>query len=1121
MKSKYKTQFKFGHVLGMVLIALLLAAIIAGDVVCSVFASSITMQLAGTGTSFDGENVEKVLALGDEMCQEIADDGIVLLKNNGALPLASSNRKVNLFGWASSDNGFLYKGRGSASATISAEKKVTLQQAFKDEGFEVNTELLDKYTSFCSERKDFQSDNTTSASYLIEPKRDWYDGTGENGNTLLANAKEFSNTAIITLTRYGAEAMEIPYTQTKYDRYDGMGKDETRTYLQLSTEEEALIEMCIENFEHVVVILNICNAMQLDFLVHYEGIDAALFVSTTGQSGTRAIPRVISGKTNPSGRTTDTFTYDHRIDPSWANKRKSTSNQITYAEDIYFGYKWYETAAVEGFYDDVDNEFGKGYDGVVAYPFGFGLSYTQFKWEVDRVSFKNGDKISDKNIKFEIDVAVTNTGNVPGKEVVQVYFTPPYYEGGIEKAHVNLLDFAKTDILKPGETQVVKLSFDLYDMASYDCYDKNGNNNRGYELDPGTYHVKLMHNAHELADIDGADITFEIEDIGESGVMRGIAYKQDPTTGARVRNRFTGDSAYAGYAIDGTTDGSTVVYLSRADFKGTFPKAEAGIHMNAAVLAASDYVWDVNDNVVERPTQSSNGSAGELLLATTANGGAATKDQLETREGLIYNEELIKELGSDYNSEKWDLLLNQMTENDIRDIVAFGGFGIKPIVSIGKTHLFEVDGPSGFNSGIMELQSGKNKWTGYPSEYLVGSTWNKFTLFQYGRAIGAEGQETGCSAIYAPGVNLHRTPYNGRYYEYYSEDAVLSGKLAAEFIAGAKTNGVNAYIKHFIVSEMGINPKGTYVWCTEQALRETYLKPFEIAVKTGGANAVMTAFNRLGAVWAGGNKALCWDILRTEWGFRGSVISDYVVNGNDPYMSCTTAIRAGGDVILNGSETTNLTLTSDANLYYARRAAKNALYAYTNAIYTQMTYDGVPDRFSTEVGIRTTEKVFAWWIPVLIAFNVVVFLGAVALMYHILVRANAAPYLAGKNRGKHVSEVEPKPKKSAASPSKSATKPPVQDVFVDSPMQYQATPTPAVTHGLDSDLEAKLEKLDKIDELIAVQLELIAVLKDMQQPKAKPKAKSTSTKPSQPSKTQQELTALRQDLEELKKLLDK
>ena len=1109
MKKKYKTQFRFGHVLSMILIAILLAAIIAGDVVCSMFASSITMQLSGTGATFEGENVEKVLALGDEMCQEIADDGIVLLKNNGALPLEKSNRKVNLFGWGSTNSGFLYTGAGSASATINSAKRVTLQQAFTDAGFEVNTELLQKYVSFSSGRRDSQDRTDTTCTTLIEPNRAWYDGAGEGGATLLDNAKEFSNTAIITFTRWGGEQMEIPYTQQKYQ----YANDTTRTYLQLSTEEEALIEMCIENFEHVVVILNLCNAMQLDFLARYEGIDAALFVGTTGQSGTRAIPRILTGETNPSGRTTDTFPYDHKTNPSWANQRKSTGNQITYAEDIYFGYKWYETAAVEGFYDDVDNEFGKGYDGVVAYPFGFGLSYTEFSWEVERVSFTEGDIITDKNTTFEIEVAVTNVGDVAGKEVVQVYFTPPYYKGGIEKAHVNLLDFAKTDILEPGETQIVKLSFDLYDMASYDCYDKNGNNNRGYELDPGIYHVKLMKNAHELAGIVQDDMTFEIKDIGEEGVMRGIAYKQDPTTSARVRNRFTGDSAYAGYAIDGTTDGSTVVYLSRADFKGTYPKVMVADHSGAKLVAASSYIWDVNDDVVQRPTQSSSSSAGELLLATTADGGAATRDQLETREGLVYNEELIKELGSDYNSEKWDLLLNQMTADEIRDVVAFGGFGLKPIVSIGKTHLLEVDGPSGFHAGVMVMDSEKDKWTGYPGEFLVGSTWNKFTMFQYGRAIGAEGQETGCSAIYAPGVNLHRSPYNGRYHEYYSEDAVLSGKLAAEFIAGAKSNGVNAYIKHFIVSEMGINPTQTYVWLTEQSLRETYLKPFEIAVKTGGANAMMSAFNRLGAVWAGGNKALCWDILRTEWGFRGTVVSDYVFSP-DTYMNCAAAIRAGNDVMLNGTETTDLSVSSDANLYYARRAAKNALYAYTNAIYTQMTYDGVPDRFTTEVGIRAAEEVNAWWIPALITLNVVIFIMAVALVYHILVRANAAPYIVGKNRGKRISEIEQKPKKRAAKQPKTVTEPLIEQQIEDTHVESAVVePTPTNTVEL-SDLEAKLKKLDKIDELIAE-------LEAMKREKAKPKAKKDPSKPARPSKTQQELTALRQEIEELKKLLDK
>ena len=994
---KRKVKFGAGRIIGLAAIGLFLVAVIGCNIVCGIFSGSITKQLCGLGVNFEGERVEAVLELGDELCRELTADSVVMLENDGALPLENDERKVNLFGWASADNCFMLSGVGSAAATISGEKAVWLTEAFRDAGFAINEELIREYTAFQPKRLDAQDRSDDKATCLVEPDRSFYDKSGEGGNTLLENAKEFSDVAVVTFTRYGGEQMEIPSFQNKF----GKDRDTTRTYLEISTEEEALLSMVCKEFDKVVLLLNTCNPMQLDFVDDYN-INAVLYVGNPGQSGTRAIVDVLTGAVNPSGKTTDTYAVDHTVDPSYANRRKS-GDDITYVEGIYVGYKWYETA----FADKLELTVGdkrldfsteEGYRDIVVYPFGYGLTYSDFEWTVDDIGFysREGDRfdiasggtLESKYTTVKVDVAVTNVSDTPGKDVVELYYTPPYTKGGIEKSAMNLVAFEKTEVLDAGETQVVTLTFDIYDMASYDCYDDNANYFSGYELDPGEYTLRLMTDAHTPADCENATATFFVENTGTEAEPVGYKYRQDPTTKQLVRNRFTGEGAYAGCPVDGSFANPTA-YFSRGDFAGTFPTSVAPGRYCATVEAAKEYIYTGYDGNAE-PEQSDGGS-GPLLITVTEEGGAPSKEQLETNTDIEYNEELLIELGSDYKNPKWDELLDQMTESEIRTLVGCGGFGLVPTVSIGKNKLFTIDGPSGLHAGVMVQDESKMKWTGYPSSNLCGSSWNKFLMYSYGRGTAAEALETGVEGIYAPAVNLHRSPYNGRYYEYYSEDPVLSGYLAAEYIAGAKTNGMTCYIKHFVCSEMGINPVRVRVWLTEQALRESYLRPFEIAVKKGGANAIMTGFNCLGAIWAGAVKALNYDILRTEWGFRGANLTDFATPVMS-YMDMERGIRGGTDLWLNSdSAVVTIDLSKPGTLWCARRAVKNYLYSFANTMMTSFTYDGLPDKYSTEIGVRSTNKVFAWWIPALAGIDALIFLASCAAVFFILRGAGVIP----------------------------------------------------------------------------------------------------------------------------------
>ncbi len=878
-----------------------------------------------SGDNVDTSGGGEVFSDADNVVRAAAEESMVLLENkNDFLPLKDL-KKVNLFGWGSTEYGFLLTGGGSGGAVIANDKdvKVDLNDAFTSENIEYNQDLYNAYVDFSTFDADFRTGGTTGANAnesLLNPDASFYT------DARMTSAKDYSPVAVAVLSRWGAE-------NGGDNELKSIGSYRDGAFLQLTAEETAMFDALEKHGFDVIVVLNVCNNMELGFVKDYACIKACIYAGIPGQSGAVAIPKIITGKVNPSGKTSDTLTYDYQTNnPTYANATKTSSN-LVYQESIYFGYKWYETADKVGFFNAVDNKYGKGYDGVVQYPFGYGLSYTNFSWiaEFPTISGIKADG------SYEVKVTVENTGSVAGKDVVQLYGHVDYTEGGIEKAEKVLVDFAKTKLLEPGDKETVTLKFSAYDLVSYDDYDKNKNGFCGYELEGGADNV-------EMSIQSDSHTVVQSKKYSVSGSLK---FDKDPQTGAVVENRFTGKNAYANCPIDGSTayTSDKIEYLSRSTNFANYSsiKPYGAPSNSSAVDNAVAYTYDGYDSKDVSNYQYGQDAGIYLVLAVDpadetithkANlaqlDGSATDVELKINEDML--EDFFKVLLEDYDSEYWDFFLNQLTQQEISKLLGSGGFMTAALESIGKTRCTDKDGPAGFNNNVTNPNA-SSIYTLYPSESLLGCSWSRDVGYSIGEAQGKIGTELGINGWYGPGVNLHRSVYNSRNYEYYSEDGVLSGVLAASTIQGAKDNNLYCYVKHMAVSEAGQNPKDLNTWLTEQALREQYLKPFEITVKEGGTVGMMSAFNRVGAVLSGYNHALLTDVLRDEWGFRGTVITDWYVGSG--YMSdYTKGVLAGNDLWLSGSGelSLNLDYSNPAVAYAARQSAKNIIYTYMTTL---------------------------------------------------------------------------------------------------------------------------------------------------------------------------------------------
>ena len=864
-------------------LAILLALVITVNLIC--FGPMNTMISLATGS---GSISEETGAEATDLVEDIADEGIVLLKNEGStLPLTAGS--LNVFGWASTNP--VYGGTGSG-ALNDAYHTVTLLEGLENAGFTLNTELSDFYTAYRADRPSIAMG--TQDWTLPEPPASTY--TDE----MMANAKAFSDTALVVISRSGGEGADLPTDMAAV--IDGSWQDGTTSYagsytnnsteyadfeqgqhyLELSKTERDMLDLVCSNFENVIVVYNGANTMELGFADEYTQIKSVLWCPGTGQSGFNALGSILAGTVNPSGKTADTFVYDLTATPTWNNFhafsytnadefaaagfmiKSTTPHFINHNESIYVGYRFYETAAAEGVID---------YATTVQYPFGYGLSYTSFSQTLSDLTVDGEGNIS-------LDVTVTNTGSVAGKDVVEVYYNPPYTNGGIEKSTANLIAFDKTEMLEPGASETITITFKAEDMASYDA-----DVNKAYVLEAGDYIISINSDSHTVIDSRTYNVPSTIV-YGE-----GNARSTDATV---ATNQF--DFADGG-----------VTYLSRADGFANYAEATAA---PASYEMSDELKASFINNGNYDPNEYNN--ADDVMPTTGASNGL----------------QLVDMRGVDYDDAQWDTFLDQLTINDMDTLIALGGFQTAAVPSIGKVQTYDCDGPASINNNFTGVGS-----VGFPSAVMIASTWNQDLASEFGRSIGKMADEMNTTGWYAPAMNTHRSAFAGRNFEYYSEDGVLSGKMAAKAIQGAEEFGVYAYMKHFALNDQEANRCDMLcTWADEQSIREIYLKPFEISVKEGGCDAVMSSFNYIGHKWAGACDELLNKVLRDEWGFVGMVLTDYF--GVYGYMDADQAIRNGTDFCLVNYDTaTNhvTDTTSATGVQAMRQASKNILYTVVNS----------------------------------------------------------------------------------------------------------------------------------------------------------------------------------------------
>lgn len=814
----------------------------------------------------------------NELAKEVQSEAITMLKNDDSnLPL--SGKKVNVFGWGSTNP--VYGGTGSGSMS-KQYKTVSLLDGMKQAGLKTNTELSKLYTDY---RKDRPEVGMFAQDWTLPevPAKQYSD-------KLVSDAKDFSDEAVVVLTRVGGEGADLPtdmkakgitYKNNSKD-YDDFQKGES--FLQLSKTERDMIDLVTSNFKKVTLVYNGANTFQFDFLNDYPQIQSVVWCPPAGQTGFSALGEVLAGDTNPSGKTSDTFLKDLTKSVSYNNFGKFeytnmadkaakykgfTGDDVTaipgfvnYSEGIYVGYKFYETASDEGLIN---------YDDTVAFPFGYGLSYTSFDQKLDSVKYKGG--------KVTVTATVTNTGDKAGKDVVEVYYNPPYTDGGIEKASKNLAGFEKTKELQPGESQKVTVKFDDDDMASYDYKGA-----KAYVLEKGDYDISIQSDSHQV--IDHKAIT----------VKDTVTYDSDSNT-------HNGDKTVATNQFDDVA--GDVTYLSRADHFANYKEATAA-PTNFKMSDKAKETFYNNSNYDPKKFDKDS----DKMPTTGAKNGLKLSDMY----------------GKDYDDADWDKLLDQLTFDDMDNLIANGGYGTQAVKSVGKIQLTDADGPASLNNNFTGVGS-----IGFPASTAFACTWNKDLAKQFGEMIGDMAHDMHVAGWYAPAMNIHRNAFSGRTFEYFSEDSLLSGVMASSEISGAKSKGVYSFMKHFALNDQ--ETKRTEMLCTwtnEQAMREIYLKPFEMSVKEGGAQAVMSSFNYIGNTYAGADSALLQTVLRGEWGFKGFVLTDYF--GGYGYQNADQEVRAGNDSMLATTKITNhITDKSATSVKAMRQAAHNILYTAANS----------------------------------------------------------------------------------------------------------------------------------------------------------------------------------------------
>ena len=925
---------------GIAVIAFILVVAILANAVClGPLRSNISTVLSGSSVSLSDGTV----AASKDVIKKVGEEGFVLVKNNGILPLAAGN--LNVFGWGSTNP--ILGGTGSGSSDGSSA--VGILQSLSEAGFTTNADLTKLYTDYATERPTVAMQNQDWT--LPEPTVDAYT------DAVMTQAKGFSDTAVIVISRSGGEGADLPTDMNavihgtyniasqvsvtgQYGYYNGVYTNNGNYddfepgehYLELSVTEENMVEKVCSEFDNVVVIINANNAMELGWVDEYPQIGAVILAPGAGNTGLLGLGEIMSGAVNPSGKTVDTYVKDLTATPTWNNfgnfaytnvddlKNKIAAADpayegnmafVNYVEGIYVGYKFYETAAEEGLIT---------YEDEVQYPFGYGLSYTTFDKTIANFNFDG------TNVTF--DVNVTNTGSVAGKDVAEIYFTPPYTNGGIEKASVNLIDFQKTDVLEPGASQTLSFSIPAEEMASYDSEGIKIAGG-GYILEAGDYKISVRSDSHTVA----AEETFNVaSDVDYSG--------------GRSSDLVPANNQFEDY--------------SRGDFE-QLSRADGFANYETATAAPANFEMSAEVRAAVEPK-----SFG-TYDPTAYDDPADTMPTLGAQNGLtLYNLS-----GKAYDDPQWEPLLDQLTFEDMSTMVNLGGWQTAAIPSVGKPATSDCDGPAGLSNFITGAYG-----TAYPAEVLMAQTWNTVLIEEMGVAMGQEYQDANNYGWYGPAMNTHRNAFAGRNFEYYSEDGVLAGKMAVAEINGGATKGVYPYIKHFALNDQeGNRCSFLLTWASEQAIREIYLKPFEMAVKgyTGTPLAVMSSFNWIGTEPSCANPHLLNTVLRDEWGFVGMVETDY--NGSYGYQITDECVRNGNDLMLGFAMAASNQLTdqSATATLALRESCKNILYTVANSgYYTNVEGDPTNQPDPLVSLLRTVDIILGAVLLVLLVLMIVV-----------------------------------------------------------------------------------------------------------------------------------------------------
>lgn len=849
-------------------------------------------------------NKAEAFANAQEVNLKLAEEGFVLLKNeNAALPM---NKGARISVFSKNSVNLSYGGSGSGGFDTSNNKN--LYESLNDAGFVTNPTLKNFYESSQSgpvrtaNSSDLDNGDNQKIATAETPQNKYTDAVRNS-------YADYSDAALVVITRIGGEGFDLP-------RYQGDSEGAVSPdshYLELDQNEIDLLTAVTDGtFKRVVVVFNTPSSFEATFLkdsayaAFADKIDAAVWIGFTGSNGITALGEILNGDVNPSGRLVDTWAADFTKNPSFVNFGTGCLPDTTdkydggmyysvdYEEGIYVGYRYYETRG------ETDGE--DWYNANVVYPFGYGLSYTTFDWTVGDASASE----IELGTTITVPVTVKNTGSVAGKDVVQLYASAPYTLGGIEKAHKVLVGFAKTKLLQPGESETVTVSFDPYSAASYDYRDANSNGFSGYELEAGEYTLYVSRNAHESEKAIALNLAADVQ-IGT-----------DPTTDSEVVNRYTDSENF----LD--SDWQLDTMLSRADWEGTWPTPQT-----AQQHAGTDRLYEeIRSEEQNNPTDFDSEEYpwfGEEPTLTL-------RDLLPSAEAEGY-EPVVS-----YDDERWEELMMGCDEEEMIALINNGAYHTLAMESVGLPATIHGDGPSGFTCFMSKEQV--NGTCQYVSEPVMASTWNINLMNELGEAIGEEGtigdKATGqpYSSIYAPGVNIHRSPFGGRCSEYFSEDPFISGMMGAAEVQGIQSRGVLPTVKHFVANEQETHRSigGDLSWLSEQALREIYLKPFEYTVKLGETRGIMTSFNRIGTRWTGGDYRLLTEILRNEWGFNGLVICDF--NTIPQYMIPCMMFYAGGSLDLATQQSAMWTDcdTSDAgDAIVLMRAVKDVMYALVNS----------------------------------------------------------------------------------------------------------------------------------------------------------------------------------------------